>query len=220
MARLKRFVHRLLRRPGGRRVLAGLSIGAAAFLWTLTAQGSGLPPADPHISWFEWSEHAPPVGWFIVDFIIFVWLLVKFTKKPLESTFENRHLTIKRSIAEATDRFEKADVTHKESQAKLANVDDEASQLISSGKDDGTTQKARLIEDAKAYAEKMRGDSGRLVEQESVRAVSRLQAETVLKALSKAESVLKQQLNSDDQTRLIEQAINDLESQTVVGGAA
>lgn len=220
MARLKRFVHRLLRRPGGRRVLAGLSIGAAAFLWTLSAQGSGLPPADPHINPWEWSDHAPPVGWFIVDFIIFVWLLVKFTKKPLQATFENRHVTIKRSIAEAAERFEKAEVTHKESQAKLANVDNEASELISSGKEDGTTQKTRLIEEAKAYAEKMRGDSSRLVEQESVRAFSRLQADTVLKALSKAESVLKQQLNSDDQTRLIEQAISDLESQTVVGGAA
>ena len=145
--------------------------------------------------------------------------MVKFTKKPLQSTFENRHETIKRSIAEAAQRFEEAEVTHKEFQAKLAHDDDETSKLISSGKEDGATQRSRLIEDAKAYAEKMRGDSSRLVEQESVRAVSRVQAETVLKALSKAESVLQQQLNADDQTRLIEQAINDLESQSVAGGA-
>ena len=220
MARLKRFVHRLLRRPGGRQVLAGLSIGAAAFLWTLSAQGSGLPPADPHINPWEWSDHAPPVGWFIVDFIIFVFLLVKFTKKPLQSTFENRHFTIKRSIAEAAERFEKAESTHKAFQAKLATVDNEASKLISSGKDDGASEKTRLIDQAQVYVEKMKGDSGRLIEQESVRARSRLQAQTVLKALSQAEGLLQKQLNATDQTRLIEQAINDLESQPVAGGAA
>lgn len=219
MARLKRFVHRLLRRPGGRTTLAGLSLGAAVFLFALGANAAGLPPANPTISWFAWDPHSPPVGWFIVDFIIFVFILVKLTKKPLKSTFENRHATIKRSIAEAAERFKAAEANHQVFQAKLANVDSEASQLIESGKDDGASEKNRIIQEATEFAKKMKTDSGRLLEQESVRARSRLQAQTVLKALSQAEGVLKKQLTADDQSRLIEDAISDLESQPA-GGVA
>ena len=138
MARLKRFVHRLLRRPGGRRVLAGISVGAAAFLWTFSAQGSGLPPADPHINAWAWDEHAPPVGWFILDFILFVFILVKVGKKPLEKIFKARHETIKKSIADATARFDGATTVREDYQSKLASIDEESSRLMAESKVEGS----------------------------------------------------------------------------------
>ncbi len=220
MARCKRFACRLFGQYGTNRSYLGLWVGALVLLWTLSVHSAGLPPADPHINAWEWNDHSPPVGWFIVDFIIFVFLLVKFTKKPLQSTFENRHATIKRSISEAAERFDKAQTLHRSFQAKLANVEQEAADLIASGKADGTTEKNRLLQEAQDSVGKMKGDSSRLLDQESVRARARLQAQTVLKALNQAERVLEQQLNAEDQSRLIEQAIADLENQPVVGGAA
>ena len=219
MARLKRFVHRLLRRPDGRRVLAGVSVGAAAFLWAFSAQGAGIPPADPHINTWAWDEHAPPVGWFIVDFIIFVFILVKLTKGPLEKTFAARHESIKKSIVDATSRFHKATSMREDYQSKLANIDDESSRLMAESKAEGGTTRDGLLAEAQSYADKLRADSSRLQERELVLAQGRLQVETVTRALQKAETILQGQLNSEDHERLIEKAILDLETQVSMGGA-
>jgi len=219
MARLKRFVHRLLRRPDGRRVLAGISVGAAAFLWAFSAQGSGLPPADLHINPWAWDEHAPPVGWFIVDFILFVFILVKVGKKPLEKTFAARHETIKKSISDATARFDGATAVREDYQSKLASIDEESSRLMAESKIDGGAARDGLLVEAQSYADKLRGDSGRMQERELVLAQGRLQVETVTRALKKAETILHGQLNSEDHERLIEKAIVDLENQVSMGGA-
>jgi len=218
MARLKRIVISLTAVSSCRRLpAAGLSV--MVLLWGVSAVASGLPPSDPHINVWEWNEHAPPVGWFIVDFIIFVFLLAKLGKKPLQTTFTGRHETIKRAISEAAARLGKAGSTRETCQAKLASVDDEATGMISSSRDDGRADCDRLLDEAKEYAEKMRRDSSRLMGQETVMAHARLQVETVAKALDKAQDLLLGEMADADHNRLIEQAIDELEAQSVVGGA-
>ena len=78
-----------------------------AFVMALTlvsgaalATGGGGPVYFSDINWWEWDKSKLPVGWFIVNFIIFVGILSHFVKKPLAAAFENRHNTIKQSIAD------------------------------------------------------------------------------------------------------------------------
>ena len=219
MARLKRIVISLTGAVSSCRRLPAAGLSVMVLLWGVSAVASGLPPSDPHINVWEWNEHAPPVGWFIVDFIIFVFLLAKLGKKPLQTTFTGRHETIKRAISEAAARLGKAGSTRETCQAKLASVDDEATGMISSSRDDGRADCDRLLDEAKEYAEKMRRDSSRLMGQETVMAHARLQVETVAKALDKAQDLLLGEMADADHNRLIEQAIDELEAQSVVGGA-
>lgn len=219
MARLKHIAHSLLGPVEARGLLVRLSVLAGVFLWGTTVVAAGLPPADPHINAWEWNEHAPPVGWFIVDFVIFVFLLAKIGKKPLQATFAGRHATIKHSISVAAERLGEAKATRQTYQSKLASVDVETSEMLSRSREDGGAARERLIEEAKEYTNKMRSDSTRLMGQEALMAQARLQSDTVNRALQKAEQLLVGEMNAADHYRLIEDAINELELRSANGGA-
>ena len=77
-----------------------------------------------------------------------------------------------------------------------------------------------MIEDAKAYSDRIKGDSSAIVDQEYTQASVRLQAFAALGALKDAEERLKANITDGDQTRLLEEAIAELETSTPAGGAA
>ena len=77
-----------------------------------------------------------------------------------------------------------------------------------------------MIEDATAYSERIKVDSKAIVDQEYTQARVRLQAFTALAALGDAEERLKANITDGDQTRLLEEAIAELETASSAGGAA
>ena len=204
-----------------RQLLAQIAFVAALLLVSsvaLAAGGGSVSFSD--INWWNWDAHKLPLGWFIVDFIIFAGLLVHFVKKPMAAAFENRHNTIKKTIEDNEKAHADARQTHDEFQSKLANVDAEGNALIERSKADGALERDKMVEDANAYSERIKGDSSAIVEQEYTQASIRLQAFTALAALKDAEERLKANITDGDQTRLLEEAIAELETSTSAGGAA
>ena len=172
------------------------------------------------INWWTWDSHKLPLGWFIVDFILFAGLMVHFVKKPMISAFENRHNTIKKTIEDNEKAHAAARQTHDEYQSKLANVDAEGNALIERSKTDGNLERERMITDAAAYGERIKQDSVVIVEQELTQAGLRVQAFAALRALGDAEERLKASMTDGDQTRLLEEAIAELETSSSAGGPA
>ena len=88
MRRLRDLVRRLLASPGARRALAGVSMATASLLCAIAeAAGGGGQDAGhgaPHLNLWTWDDHAPPIGWFFFDFLVFVGLLVYLTRKPIK----------------------------------------------------------------------------------------------------------------------------------------
>ena len=85
---------------------------------------------------------------------------------------------------------------------------------------DGALERDKMVDDAKAYSERIKGDSDAIVEQEFTQATIRLQAFAALGALRDAEERLKANITDGDQTRLLEEAITELETSSSAGGAA
>ena len=205
-----------------RQLLAQFALVAALMLVSgvaLAAAPTG-PVYFSDINWWDWDAKKLPVGWFIVDFVIFVGLLVHFVKKPLAAAFENRHNAIKKTIEDNEKAHADARQAHDEFQSKLANVDAEGNALIERSKADGALERDKMIEDANAYSERIKVDSKAIVDQEYTQARVRLQAFTALAALGDAEERLKANITDGDQTRLLEEAIAELETATSAGGAA
>src|SRR5690349_3600546 len=84
-----------------------VALGVALAPWAQAASHAHHGDA-PSINWWAWSAHAPPVGWFLLDFALFAGALVLVAKKPLARAFSERHLRIKRGIAEAASAHAKA----------------------------------------------------------------------------------------------------------------
>ena len=215
MKKLRELIQQLLGDPRSRRLLAGASAAAVLLLLSgvaYAAEGHGGHHGQDHINWWGWDDHAPPVGWFLLDFAIFVGLLVYFTKRPFTEMFQKRHDTVKASIEEAQAAHNKALAFQKEYKEKLARVDQEAKALIEGAKKDGAEERDEIIESAQEYAERLRKDTSSVVDQEVELARERLRQELVEEVLRLAQSRIEKELDDDDRRRLLEQAISDLEN--------
>ena len=217
MSRLLDQIRRWLRDPQGRRVLAGgmaaLTLLAADFA---QAAGGGHGGHDLHINWWKPDTHAPPLGWFIIHFVLFVGGLVYFTKGPLKALFQKRHDEIKNAIEQAQMAHTKASAHHAEYTDKLGRVEDEVTSLVSGAKDDGARDRDKIIDGAKEYARHLQQDTDAAVAHEEASARARLRTEVVTKVMAEAHTILTDTLSDADQQRLLEQSIKELEE---AGGA-
>jgi F-type H+-transporting ATPase subunit b len=169
------------------------------------------------INWWHMSMETPPLGWFLLDFIIFVGLLVYFTRKPFARAFASRHDTIERAIAENESAFSGAKTEYDQARDKLAAVEREVNALISKVKDDGAFERDRIVEGARSYASRLREDVKGIIANEATAARGRLQKRVAAQALTAAEQVLVQAITDADRTRMIDEAIADIEKSA--GGA-
>lgn len=167
--------------------------------------------AEPHVNWWHWDMHAPPIGWYLVDFVVFVALLVYFTRTPLRQAFASRHTTIKRAIEENEAAFARAKATYDESRDKLAAVGREATALISRVKEDGAVERDRIVQAARTYAERLREDAKSIITHETTAARERLRNSVAESALAIAEQTLVATMTDADRTRMIDEAIGEIE---------
>ncbi len=195
-----------------RRVLAGLTLTTAGLLCSVAQATGGGGHGELHVNWFEWKTEAPPVGWFIIDFIVFLGLLVYFTRKPIKAAFRQRHERIKLALDEAKAVHDQAVARYENYKGKLANVEDEAGQFVARGREDGAAECDRILAAGRQYSERLRVDSVTIVEQEVRAANLRLQREAARKVLDATEEILKAEIADPDRKRLIEEAIIQLEN--------
>lgn len=178
------------------------------------AHGTGHGTGTPHINLWSWDQHAPPVGWYAVNFLIFVFFLVKFAKKPLANAMKARHESIKATIDENQKAYDAAKEKHDSYRQKLAHVDTESRDLIEASKTDGAGERDRIIAGAREYAKRLREDAQTVIEHEEERARRRLQLEVAAAALKSAEDMLRRGLTDADRERLFDQSLAMIESES------
>jgi F-type H+-transporting ATPase subunit b len=203
-----------------------LFVGALLLLLAGPAQAAG--GGDHHlepltwdtINWFTWSSEQPPLGWFILDFAFFALLLWWYGKRPIRQAFAQRHVQVKRALEEAASAFANAEGRYEEYKGKLANVEQEANRFVEAGRQDGGLERDQIVQAAKQYSERLRQDSSAVQRQEIDKARLRLRREVATEVLEITEKTLRDQLNDGDRTRLIEEAIDELENGKELARAA
>lgn len=172
------------------------------------------------INWWAWDAHQPPMGWFLLDFVIFLGGMVYFATAPLRGALAERHNTIKKSISEAASAHAKAASRQEQVRDKLARMESEAQALAASSQTDGQAEHDQIVADAKAYAARLQQDSATIVAQEQKRAEERLRRQLLQAALHKAAESLTQDLDAKRQQAILERAIAELEAPQPSAGKA
>ena len=216
--RLRRMVQEIIRRYG----VKELSLGALVALVTLGlssvsfAAGGGAPDLPPpELLWTGSDEsggHALPLAPWIIDFVLFVSLLILVTKGPFKKIFQTRHDTIKSAVEQAAAAHRDAAEAHKTFSEKLQGVDAESASLIDEAKQLGDDEKTRIVESAKAYGARLEADADRLVEQEFVKAGHTLKIEAAEQAVERAQDLIKSKLGPEDHQRFFELALEEIRS--------
>lgn len=145
-----------------------------------------------------------PFAFAIINFIILLWIVVRFGKKPFVQFLENRHTTIRDNLAEAQRMREEAQQRLDEIKGKLSNLEREITEIKEAVRKDAELERDRIIADAKNQAEDLVKAADRTLDDELRRARRRLEAEAVSAAMQAAEKMIRQQISDADRKRINE----------------
>jgi F-type H+-transporting ATPase subunit b len=141
----------------------------------------------------------------VMNFAVLAIGLFLILKKPVSQALSGRIQGIREQLEELETQKKAAEAKLAEYDAKMAELDKEAETLLAEYVKQGEEAKARILKEAEAAAEKLKEQASKNIEYEFLQAKADLKAEIVDKALAKAEAIIKEKINSDDQEKLVDE---------------
>jgi len=184
---------------------------ASAFASEGEEQGQQEASGDESGSHGGEGEHIPPmlevltsvqfIG-SVVNFACLVGILVWLGRKPLRNFLQSRRKAVEDGIAEAAKVKAEAEAKYKEYSERLAHLDAEVRDLKAEIQAAADKEKARILEDAKNRVARLKQDTDHMIEQQMKQLYSDVMREVVDTAVASAEAVLREKLNPQDQQKL------------------
>jgi F0F1-type ATP synthase membrane subunit b/b' len=184
--------------------LMGLVLVAVAIALQVIYGGTEI--TDKHA--FIPTQH----GFYIVDFALFILILVYFVGGPAKKFLQERHDTAKTEMTEAKSVLGNAQSRLSKYEARIAGVDEERAQIAEDFRNDGNTQKAKIEAEGIDLIAKIRADFGSRQTQEALKVEDELRHTIAVKALVLADEKIRGQMNLSRHRSLIKQYIADLKS--------
>lgn len=151
----------------------------------------------------------------MLNFFILVWILARFAFKPLVSMMQERRDRIAKDLADAQNARQEAEQFKADYAAQIANARQEAQQIVEKAvqQTEATTreQLAAAREQIEHEKERARQD----IVNERDRAMNNLRNEVISLSVAMATKVVAKDMDSETNTKLIEDAIAKLDSKTI-----
>lgn len=145
--------------------------------------------------------------WKATNLAILFALLYRLLASRIKAFFENRRISIEKTITEAERTKKEAEEKYGELKEKLQNADKETEKIIELFRKEGLAEKERIIKNAEKEAEKIKKQTAQTIQQEEVRAKATIRkdfAETVIRT---ATDLINRKQNDKDNERIIEEYI-------------
>ena len=150
--------------------------------------------------------------WTIVIFLVLLGLLAKFAWKPLLSALEARQETIRKSLEDAQRARQELERLNQESAQMIAQARVEADAIVSRSRADAERLKEELKQQARAESATIVRNAERQIQLETGRALEQIRTEAVDLSVLIASKLIGRNLSKDDNERLIEDALNQVDS--------
>jgi len=173
--------------------VAGVIMLAAA---GLALASEDLPPAN-EMDWIMKSVHS------LILFIALVVIYKKFVSGALKKRTEN----IENQLAEAKAAKEEAVKKLSEIEARLKDKDAEAKAVIDIATQNGEKEKERLIAEGERMSKDIVESAKENIGAELAKAKEEIRREAALMAIELAEKMVKENINREDQARILEDYI-------------
>jgi F-type H+-transporting ATPase subunit b len=159
------------------------------------------------------AEHAtnwPLLGLQVLNTVVLVLILLRFTRRPIRDFLLQRSHRIRRQIDAAESRLREADAEIEQLRRRLARFEDEKQEIIARSGEQAEAERAQALERVRGTAERIREETRRVADQEIERARQELQSEAAELAVSLARDLLREQLTPDDDRRLLREYVDRL----------
>lgn len=156
-------------------------------------------------------HEAAPKGWEATDtyrimcFVVLVAALFFALRKPVAQALQGRIKGIRDELDELEERKQEAEKKLAQYNEQFSLLDQEAKKIVDGYIEQGRDAQARIIEQAKASAEKLEANARRQIATAFERAKTELQGAILEKAIEKAEAKIMENISAEDQDRLVDE---------------
>lgn len=148
--------------------------------------------------------------WQIINFFVLVFIFNKYFKKPLMEIMRKRKEKIAEEISEAKKNNEESKLNKEEADKILKDSRVEASKIIQLAEKKAEERKETIISEAMAQRDKMIKTAEAEIEKMKQSARKELEKEMNKLAVSLAEKIIKENLNSDLTIALTDKFIDEV----------
>jgi F-type H+-transporting ATPase subunit b len=150
--------------------------------------------------------------WTIVTFLVLLALLAKFAWKPLLDALESRQASIRKSLDDAAQARQDLERLRQDSEQIIREARIEAESIITKSRGDAERLRAEMKEKARAEADAVVRNAERQIQLETTRALQQIRTEAVDLSVMIASKIIQRNLSKEDNERLIEEALKQVES--------
>ena len=149
--------------------------------------------------------------WTIITFLLVLFLLSKFAWKPLLKVLQEREDEIKSSLKDAEVAKTELEKVNLESEKILNNARAEARKIQADSKLVSEKQRDEIIYKAKEEAKKIVVNAESQIKMEKDLAIKQIQEKVINLTFSISEKVIKKNLTTDDNQKIIKDSLKSLE---------
>jgi len=163
---------------------------------------------------------SPDVGlmiWTLLVFVISMYILSKLAFPRIQAALDKRQQAIEDAIDTAERTRTEADKLLAEYRERLAEARGQADEIVARARKTAENNESESVAEAKRKREEMMAQTRRDIEQETRRAIQEIRAEVADLTVMATEKVTRKTLTTDDQKRLVEEALSELDFAALSG---
>ena len=169
------------------------------FAGTVAASSEGEGSHEAHKGWIATDTYR------VMNFTVLVIALFFLLRKPVSQALNARIKGIKDQLSELEAKKKDAEKELATYTERLTHLEQESEKLIEEYVRQGNEAKARIIDEAKKTVEKLEEQARRNIEHEFKQAKIKLQQDILEKALVNAETLIKNNITTQDQDKLVDE---------------
>ena len=161
---------------------------------------------------------SPNIGlmiWTILAFLVTFFILRKWAFPRIQSALEKRQTAITDSIDAAERIRQEAETLLSEYRERLREARHQAEEIVARAQKAGEQHQRDSLDKARGQREELMEQTRRDIEAETQRAIQQIRNEVADLTVMATEKVTRKTLDEDDQRRLVEEALSELDFQTL-----
>jgi len=158
--------------------------------------------------------------WTLIAFGITFFVLRKYAFGPIQKTIDDRRDRIRQAVEEADRARDEARELLEQNRAILAQARSESAEILAEARRVSDAQLERAKQEAEVERQRRMEETRRQIEAETARAIGQIRSEVADLTVDATERVVGKLLDSADQRRLVEEAVQGLDFSALEKGSA
>jgi F-type H+-transporting ATPase subunit b len=149
--------------------------------------------------------------WTLIAFVITILVLRKYAFPAIADALDKRQRAIEEAIDHANKTKEEADALLVDYRARLTEARAQADELLEKARKTAESQQAEALEKSRVQREDILAQAQRDIESATAKAKQELRREVADLTVTATEKITRRSLTGDDQQRLLDEALGELD---------